>query len=279
MSIQETIKKSPLWPISQSQDSEIESLKFNVLKLCEEACERMKITYTHFPQYTLHDETHISNMITLTPMILQSEIAHLNELEKLILILGICFHDIGMAPTETELQSLLNSPEYELFIENWKINHSNFLDLLSKLKSSIYSDSEKLKITEKISSLEKACMTEYLRRNHPENAKKFIETQYSDDKRLSFHEINISSFISRLAIAHGKDISYINDSNGYRCDEHIYTYKVNMSFLAIIIRLADILDFDRSRTPDLLYRSIKFDDPISISEWEKTQNNNRMVYY
>lgn len=269
MSIQEIIKNSPLWPLHQSSDSEIDILKNNVLKLCEEACERMKITYTHFPQYTLHDETHISNMITLIPKILQSKISSLNELEKLLLILGICFHDIGMAPTEDELKAILDSSEYEVFFENWKINHSNFVDLLSKRDSSIYNNSEKNKINEKISLLEKACLTEYLRQNHPLNAQKFIETQYSDDKRLSFHEINISPFICKLAIAHGKDISYINDENGFRCDEQIQTYEVNMSFLAILIRLADILDFDRSRTPDLLYKSIKLEDPISINEWEK----------
>ena len=269
MSIQETIKNSPLWSSCQSSDSEINVLKNNVLKLCEEACERMKITYLHFPQYTLHDEIHISNMITLIPKILQTKISSLNELEKLLLILGICFHDIGMAPTEDELKSILNSTEYEVFFENWKINHSNFVDLLSKKDSSIYNEPEKERIREKISILEKACLTEYLRRNHPLNAEKFIKTLYSEDKRLLFHEINISSFICRLAIAHGKDISYINDENGFRCDEQIHTYKVNMSFLAILIRLADILDFDRSRTPDLLYKSIKFEDPISIKEWEK----------
>lgn len=269
MSIQETITHSSLWINTQSSDSEINLLKNNILKICEEACERMKITYTHFPQYTLHDETHISNMITLVSMILQGKTSSLNELEKLILILGICFHDIGMAPTEEELESLLTSSEYEVFSENWKINHSNFVDLLSKQKSSIYSEPEKVEINEKISLLEKACLAEYLRRGHHENAKKFIEKSYSNDRRLLFHEINISSFIGSLAIAHGKDISYINDANGFRCDEQVYTYKVNMSFLAILIRLADILDFDRSRTPDLLYKSIKFEDPISIKEWEK----------
>lgn len=269
MSIQETIKNSSLWPINFNSDSEIELLKNNVLKLCEEACERMKITYIHFPQYTLHDETHISNMITLVSMILQDKISSLSELEKLILILGICFHDIGMAPNEEELESLLSSSEYEVFSENWKINHSNFVNLLSNQKSSIYSEIEKAEINEKISLLEKACLTEYLRRKHPENAKKFIENLYNNDKRLLFHGINITPFICKLAIAHGKDISFINDSNGFRCDEQIHTYKVNMSFLAVLIRLSDILDFDRSRTPDLLYKSIKFEDPISIKEWEK----------
>ena len=269
MAIQETIKGSPIWINEQSKDPEIELLKQNTLKLCEEACERMKFTYSNFPQYTLHDETHLSNMIALLPMILQENISSLNELEKLLLLLGVCFHDIGMAPKEDELKEILESSEYKLFFENWKVNHPNFVDLLDKKESAIYSETEKNKINEIIASLEKACLTDYLRQNHPDNANKFIEASYSDDKRMMFHEINLSSFIGKLAIAHGKDISYINDRNDFRCDEQIHTYIVNLSFLAILIRLADILDFDKSRTPDILYKSIKLEDDISIKEWEK----------
>jgi hypothetical protein len=42
-----------------------------------------------------------------------------------------------------------------------------------------------------------------------------------------------------------------------------------MIYLGLILRLADILDFDRDRTPDSLYRTIDFRSKVSISEWEK----------
>ncbi len=61
----------------------------------------------------------------------------------------------------------------------------------------------------------------------------------------------------------------INEQNGFRVDENIATYKVNMKFLAIILRLADILDFDRDRTPDSIYKTINFSNNVSLVEWEK----------
>src|SRR6185437_10230877 len=39
--------------------------------------------------------------------------------------------------------------------------------------------------------------------------------------------------------------------------------------LAHVLRLADILDFDRERTPDSLYRAIHFTSPVSLLEWQK----------
>lgn len=44
---------------------------------------------------------------------------------------------------------------------------------------------------------------------------------------------------------------------------------MNLPFLAVVLRLADILDFDRDRTPEALLKSIHFTSPVSLSEWEK----------
>ena len=42
-----------------------------------------------------------------------------------------------------------------------------------------------------------------------------------------------------------------------------------MPYLAVVLRLADILDFDPDRTPDVLLRAIHFSSNMSLNEWEK----------
>jgi hypothetical protein len=37
----------------------------------------------------------------------------------------------------------------------------------------------------------------------------------------------------------------------------------------LVLRLADILDFDSDRTPDVLFKSIHFTSPVSVVEWQK----------
>src|SRR5690606_4050384 len=52
-------------------------------------------------------------------------------------------------------------------------------------------------------------------------------------------------------------------------DEVIATHSVNIAYIALVLRLADIMDFDRDRTPDALYRTITFHSKVSLQEWAK----------
>src|SRR5580765_5580199 len=56
--------------------------------------------------------------------------------------------------------------------------------------------------------------------------------------------------------------------NGFLYEETVGTYKVNMPYLGLVLRLADILDFDRERTPDALYRTVHFTNDVSLTDWE-----------
>ncbi len=269
MDIQRIITSSPIWPKTDCEDPQLEELKINTLSLCEEASKKMQYTYNNFPQYTLHDEIHLCNLIKLIPLIMGKTINQISSLEKIIIILGVFFHDIGMALSEKEIASITKTVEYEQYFEEWKINHTNYA-ILKERENSIYNSQEEYKtIKEKIFSLENACLTDYLRKKHPENGDNYINSNYGNDRRFLFHDISLAPYIGKIALSHGKSISYISEENGFYCDVQICQEKINLSYIALIVRLADILDFDKSRTPDILYKSIKLDDPVSIQEWEK----------
>src|SRR6056297_638779 len=61
----------------------------------------------------------------------------------------------------------------------------------------------------------------------------------------------------------------INPANGFLYDEQVGRFPVNLPFLAVILRLSDILDFDRDRTPEVLLKNIHFTSEVSLREWEK----------
>ena len=269
MDIQRIITSSPIWPKTDCDDPQLEELKINTLSLCEEASQKMHYTYNNFPQYTLHDEIHLCNLINLIPLIIGKSINQISSLEKIIIVLGVFFHDIGMALSEKEIASITKTVEYEQYFEEWIINHTNYA-ILKERENSIYNSQEEYKtIKEKIFSLENACLTDYLRKKHPENGENYINSNYGNDRRFLFHDISLAPYIGKIALSHGKNISYISEENGFYCDVQIGQEKINLSYISLIVRLADILDFDKSRTPDILYKSIKLDDPVSIQEWEK----------
>lgn len=75
--------------------------------------------------------------------------------------------------------------------------------------------------------------------------------------------------VSRLCLSHARPASDLVPSQGFRYDESLGSHQINMPYLGMILRLADILDFDRDRTPDSLYRTIDFRSQVSLKEWDK----------
>lgn len=45
--------------------------------------------------------------------------------------------------------------------------------------------------------------------------------------------------------------------------------RVNVQYLALVLRMADLMDFDPSRTPETLYHFVNPQNPKSIEEWKK----------
>ena len=62
----------------------------------------LKDVRLRFPNYTLHDETHVLNVLDAMAGILGDQISQLSKGEAEMLILAACLHDIGMVYTEEE---------------------------------------------------------------------------------------------------------------------------------------------------------------------------------
>ena len=112
-------------------------------------------------------------------------------------------------------------------------------------------------------------LTDYIRQTHGKRSATFIRKTYSDDRRLEVVGTNLAELIAKLSISHVQDAHGLTPTNGFYFDESVGTYKVNMVYLGLILRLADILDLDRDRTPNVLYKTIGFTSKVSLAEWEK----------
>jgi Histidine kinase-, DNA gyrase B-, and HSP90-like ATPase len=265
-----TAKESKLWTLlNANSDTSTNALKENVLTLCDEASQRMKMAIRYFPEYTLHDDAHLLRVAEIIPMILGDTLEQLNPVELALLLLGSFFHDIGMVPTEPEYETLMKSSHYALFRERWIVNHPNYAEIQKQLQTSKLTQSGIAANRKYLDELDQALLTDYLRQTHAFASGEYVRNLYSSDKRIEIYGINLSDYVAKVCMAHGVDIGEVTPENGYNYDEKIGKFAVNLSFVSILIRLADILDFDRERTPDSLYQSIHFTSKISISEWEK----------
>ncbi|MCJ7560253.1 hypothetical protein MUO79_06500, partial [Candidatus Bathyarchaeota archaeon] len=265
-----TLTDTTLWKLLDGQTSQdAKQLASNLVAICAEAAERMKAMPAYAPQYTLHDETHLLRTTELMAYVLGATRSKLSTVELGLLILSAFFHDQGMVPTAEEHSAIHENPDFQLFKDNWCIEYPNYNQIEKQLASQVISKREQERLNQMLAEFDSAILTDYLRKTHARRSADYVRTQYGDDKRLEIQRVNLAPYVALLCQSHSLQPSDLNQKHGFRFDEQIGTYTVNMVYLAVVLRLADILDFDRERTPEAFFKSIHFTSEVSLFEWEK----------
>ena len=264
------VQETRLWKIlSASKTEDARLLSANVPVLCDEAADRMKAMHSYAPQYTLHDDRHLLRTTELMGILLGDTAERLNIVELTLLILSAFLHDQGMIPSQEEVASIENNQEFLLFRDNWLIEHPNYQETSIQLNSANCGEARRRELAHQLAELDEAMLTEYLRSTHGQRSAELICTEYGNDKRLEIHGTNLAPILARLCQSHTLPCEDLVPNNGFCHDEQVGRYAINMPFLAVVLRLADILDFDRDRTPEVLLKNIHFTSAVSLHEWEK----------
>lgn len=221
----------------------------NIIEMCDSAVELVKTIRDTFPDYTLHDETHICNVINWMEQILgDSGIEMLSAGECAMLILAACYHDIGMCYTKEQREKELKSHRFTEYLEK---NPKEYL----MVKRSKETGEE----------IPKEIQIEYFRRIHPQRVDELLPENW---------EINTvrRDKLAAVCKSHGEKIEGCKDEllyDGFLETDHV--------LCAILLRLADVLDFDMSRAPHVLYGFQKISttgNPSAETEWKKHQASN-----
>ena len=240
-----------------------------VASACATAVERIKQFPYHHPEFTLHDERHLLRVTELMAIVLDEDIKSLNPIEVALLILSAFYHDQGMVPEADEWKRIQASPQFLLSLERWEQDHSNVRDIRRQFEDPRFNDREKDALSEKLQQHLDAHRTNFLRVTHGERAEQFVHQLYGSGAELSIAGVSLATLLGRLCASHVWPASRLTDENGFRVDQAVGSSTVNLRFLALILRLADILDFDRDRTPESLLRTINISSPVSLLEWSK----------
>lgn len=265
-----SIKDTTLWKkLNDDSSDSAKQLAFNLIDICQEAANRIKLMPAYAAQYTLHDEVHLLNVTELMARVLGNTINELNFVEITLLILSAYYHDQGMVLDADEYRELETNDDFQIFRENWYLNHPNKHEIELHKSSAELTQDEDSKLSLKLAELETAMLTDYLRTTHAHRSEELVKKLYSTDKRLEVLNVNLADLAAKLCFSHHQNAADLIPENGFEYDEQVGTVSVNLPYLAVILRLADILDFDRDRTPDILFNSIHFTSEISINEWEK----------
>lgn len=219
-----------------------------VESVCEYGVLRADTIRDTFPMYTLHNETHICNVMRLMESLLGDEAGRLSRDETAMLIMAACCHDIGMSYSEEDKE--------ELFEDTDRLN--------------LYLDSH---------------CGEYVKAYQAGNGTPQMTEDMVQDYLRSIHHKRVRELLYKREwpqVLNGRiereDLIRVCQSHGEDCEalEKIEpSPHMDLRFCGILLRLADILDFDTSRAPEAVYEYSGFGRVQSAAgikskeEWDK----------
>ncbi len=220
-----------------------------------------------FDQYTKHDISHINAMFDLADKLIPDKTKNImTSAEWLMLSLAIYFHDMGMVVTRKEFEERDKSefPEFKEKVENGEYG----LDFAAKVKT--------------LSDPEHFLYQEYVREHHAERIFDWI--QGNNNMRWGIGNAiyqELQEMLRDLDDLFKRDLGVVclshhrndlDDTDKYKLEaryDNTSDSKVNLQYISIILRTADLMQITSDRTPTIAYRLISPNDPKSIVEWRK----------
>jgi len=234
---------------------------------------RLKTVIKNMPEFTLHDDTHIFNMLTIMEKIIPvSSLEKLSIPDLLMLVLSVFLHDIGMAPEEKYILAWKNQlPDNEY--DNELLKEKEAFDRFRVTYTHQLADIERLN-TEgqhpKAQLLEDYIITEYIRTTHSIRARKIIAIFWN--KKIIYRDTDLTENLAAICFSHNENYTYLLNMETFKvCGQDTY---LCLPFVATMLRLADIIDFDPKRTPSVLFSHLTVKNPVSLIEWKKHQSIN-----
>lgn len=248
-------------------DTEIISLVHDAVSY---SIQRTKSIIKLMGEFTLHDSVHLFRVLNLMERLLtEQNIKQLSVPELMLLILSAFFHDIGMVPDEKEvltwkkvwdLLPILESKEEQKSFNSFKRFYSGRPDQQEIIERLIGQG----EIT-KADTIKAYLITEFIRQTHADRAREIIGKDWVN--KIIYRDTDLTVEFANICSSHNEDaLKLLDFDKNYLCGTNTYAC---LPLIGVVLRLADILDFDAKRTPAILYSHLYVRHPVSIKEWNK----------
>ena len=193
-----------------------------------------------FSNYTFHDIDHSIRVINYMFLLIEDQVKDYSDLHIAMIIMSGLAHDTGMFASDDEIAAVKRkiSQEYNIYDEEI---------LLEKCRN-------------------------YIRIHHGERVKKVIDNnRLSGDKPVkSLFSIgksyNFGDEISKICQSHMEDVEWIR--NNITTKLVLADYVANPQQIAMLLRIADVIDIDDRRAPDYMSTLLNVKG-FSKEEWSK----------
>ncbi len=230
---------------------------------------------TTFPHYTTHTIEHSKQIVVRISQFLfdpdgkTCAASGLNHLEAFILVASAFLHDLGMVVSETEKQELLVSVDWQNWLQGDESRQEKWGKLRDAIKAAAASANDSKILAADYEA--RLFLSDYFRQNHHRRSRKLTMSLQPQLGRFAFDDPILTRTISDVCEAHGLSHSELDSAERYPLNRTIGGYSVNVRFLAIVLRLGDLLDLSHERACPMLVSAAAPIPRESLSHWTQYQ--------
>ncbi|UTJ07531.1 ATP-binding protein [Arcobacter roscoffensis] len=179
-------------------------------------------------------------------MLLGNSIDNLSASELAVILLSAYWHDLGMVCNDIE----------EIKNEEW---FDEYIDKSYKYDGNLTPN----------------IVSEYIRLNHHKRLEKYLYDTSNilneSEKDLFINEYDVIDMAYKVSMSHNENTKDLEKFKEYQSNHN----QDDFIFCAILLRLADVMDFDNDRTANSSYKFLGLENPInsenqfSQKEWKK----------
>lgn len=262
--------------LSAEQDNDYELL-YSIWKLNKQNLMKgLNLVFNNFPHYSAHDISHSMTIVNNIQCILGEErIKKLGPTDTFLILMACLTHDIGMILTYNIIEDEWSKEDFKEVLN--RLADDNDVVLANAAKSLLnitqkqYNDNYRWALEIKNAVI--LITAELFRNKHAKQSADYIlsnqEFKNLADNYYSKQLANrLVELLAKIAMLHGEDFSIVMSSlyhqaNGYRGDY------IHPRFIASLIRLGDLLDFDNNRFNAFSIASIKEMPEVSVMHLQK----------
>ncbi len=244
-----------------------------------------------FKNYTLHNRDHAKKLLHIAEYIIDPKtLESLSKFECLLLIYSCFLHDMGMVTPQEEIDSVLQSPDFMDSVKSWPELYRAI-----EMKREILSMPgypEKTRIEFELADLHCASLANYLRPLHATDQKyrgliDLVREANNGNDLFEIRNVSFEDELIDICVSHNLDAAVLAEMKSAHDERFnrelvISDHRANTQFLAAILRISDILDFDFERTPRVLFECLGLRNKnlpgseVSLNEWEKHLSVNQI---
>jgi molecular chaperone HtpG len=242
-----------------------------VLKLKERITGFLEYTRQSFPTYTTHSISHSEEIISQLSQLLFTDdkpdepVVKLSMAEVYILAVAAYLHDAGMVISDAEKAKILTSEEWKLFTsgDNPGAKRRNSIETFRE--GSIPKDKEQRDFLADVQL--RFLIAQFLRKTHSKRVSDIITQNRSNLGDFIFGNQILERTIVDVCVAHGLSQHELLDTERFPDRRGIRGETVNVRFLALLLRIGDLLDMRIDRACPLLLNAACPIPSDSLAHW------------